>query len=77
MKRTLMQFGIPIFFYISGQASSFYNTEKHGFAKFFRSKVLRLFLPFFVGLFIFVTPTHYLLQDIDTDSELPDGQVEP
>ena len=76
MKRTLLQFGIPIFFYISGQACSFNQLETKGFCNFLLSNVVRLMLPFLVGLIVFLVPMHYLLQDIDKASKLPDGCVE-
>jgi fucose 4-O-acetylase-like acetyltransferase len=48
-----------MFFYISGIASSFYNTEAKGFALFFWDKCLRLAVPFVVGVFIFLIPRLY------------------
>jgi surface polysaccharide O-acyltransferase-like enzyme len=57
--KSLVQIGIPMFFYISGIASSFYNTESKGFALFLWDKILRLAVPFVVGIFIFLIPRLY------------------
>jgi surface polysaccharide O-acyltransferase-like enzyme len=57
--KSLVQIGIPMFFYISGIASSYFNTEGRGFTLFFVDKVLRLILPFFAAIFIFLVPRLY------------------
>ena len=36
MIRVMCQFGIPAFFYMSGFAATFFNTEKHGFMKYLK-----------------------------------------
>lgn len=57
--KSLVQIGIPMFFYISGIGSAFFNTESKGFALFFWEKVLRLAVPFVLGIFIFLIPRLY------------------
>lgn len=74
--RSLVQLGIPMFFYISGIATTFFNTEKHGFLVFLKSKVLRLLGPLVICIFVFLIPRHYLLQKIDDSSQLEAGKVE-
>jgi fucose 4-O-acetylase-like acetyltransferase len=54
-----------MFFYISGIASSYYNTESKGFTLFFWDKILRLIIPFFVAIFIFLIPRLYLGQSYE------------
>jgi len=54
-----------MFFYISGIASSFFNTESRGFALFFWDKCLRLALPFVFGVFIFLMPRLYFGQSYE------------
>jgi len=51
-----------MFFYISGIGTAFYNTEKKGFALFFIDKVLRLAVPFVLGIFLFLVPRLYFGQ---------------
>jgi peptidoglycan/LPS O-acetylase OafA/YrhL len=74
--RSLVQIGIPIFFYISGISTVFYNADKKGFCTYLKQKFLRLLLPFFVAFFVFLIPRHYLMQDIDTDFARIDGVSE-
>merc|ERR1719450_303892 len=63
--KSLVQIGIPMFFYISGIASSFYNTESKGFALFIWDKILRLAVPFVVAIFIFLIPRLYFGQSYE------------
>jgi hypothetical protein len=51
-----------MFFYISGMASTFFNTEGKGFGIYFTDKVLRLAVPFVVGIFVFLVPRLYFGQ---------------
>lgn len=60
--KSLVQIGIPMFFYISGMASTFYNTEGKGFGLFLGDKTLRLLVPFVLALFIFLMPRLYFGQ---------------
>jgi len=55
--RFFVQFGMPIFFYISGMSAGFFNFEKpRPFWRFFISKVKRLMYPFFFGIFFLLMP---------------------
>jgi fucose 4-O-acetylase-like acetyltransferase len=57
--KSLVQIGIPMFFYISGMAMTFYNTEAKGFGVFLGEKSLRLLVPFIAAIFIFLIPRLY------------------
>lgn len=57
--KSLVQIGIPMFFYISGMAATFYNTEGRGFGLFLGDKVLRLLVPFALAIFVFLIPRLY------------------
>ena len=57
--KCLVQIGIPMFFYISGMGTTFFNTEKKGFFIFCKSKVLRILVPFIVSVFVFLIPRLY------------------
>ena len=57
--KSLVQIGIPMFFYISGIASSFFNTESKGFTIFLWDKICRLAVPFVLAIFIFLIPRLY------------------
>ena len=63
-----------MFFYISGMASTFFNTEGKGFGLFFLDKVLRLLIPFGIAIFIFLMPRLYLGQEYE-DWTRPNGQT--
>jgi len=52
--------GIPMFFYISGIGSTFFNTEKKNYFIFIGEKILRLLIPFIIGIFVFLMPRLYL-----------------
>ena len=56
---SLVQIGIPLFFYISGTASSFYDCEKKGYLRYIWQKTIRLMVPFFVAVPIFLLPRLY------------------
>jgi len=64
-----------MFFYISGMAATFFNTEGKGFGIFFYDKCLRILLPFIVGIFVFLMPRIYLGQQYE-DWCRPDGEIE-
>jgi len=51
-----------MFFYISGIGSTFFNTEKKNYFIFIGEKILRLLLPFIIGIFVFLMPRLYLGQ---------------
>ena len=48
-----------MFFYISGMASTLYNTEGKGFGLFLGEKALRLIVPFAIAIFVFLIPRLY------------------
>jgi len=73
--KSLVQIGIPMFFYISGMASTFFNTEGKGFALFLWEKVLRLVIPFVVAIFIFLIPRLYFGQEYEDFTRI-DGEIE-
>lgn len=60
--KSLVQIGIPMFFYISGMAMTFYNTEGKGFGIFLGEKTLRLVVPFVIAIFVFLIPRLYFGQ---------------
>lgn len=64
-----------MFFYISGMAASFFNTEGKGFGIFFGSKCLRLLVPFIIAIFVFLIPRLYFGQTYE-DWCKPDGETE-
>ena len=51
-----------MFFYISGIGSTFFRTEDKNFAIFVGEKVLRLLVPFIIGIFVFLIPRLYFGQ---------------
>lgn len=59
-RRVLLQMGIPMFFYISGFAVTFFNTEKKNFKTYFCDKFKRLIIPLVVVVFVFLIPRNYL-----------------
>lgn len=64
-----------MFFYISGVAATFFNTEGKGFGLFFGDKCLRLLVPFIVAIFVFLIPRLYFGQQYE-DFTRPDGETE-
>lgn len=65
-----------MFFYISGIGSTFFRTEDKNFAIFVGEKVLRLLVPFIIGIFVFLIPRLYFGQEYE-DFTRPDGVTEP
>jgi fucose 4-O-acetylase-like acetyltransferase len=63
--RYMIQMGIPTFFMLSGIGASNYKTEKHGFLKYFLTKLKKLMIPFFLSLFVFLIPRLYVAQQYD------------
>jgi peptidoglycan/LPS O-acetylase OafA/YrhL len=60
--KSLVQIGIPMFFYISGIGATFFDTEKNHYGIFVGGKVLRLLVPFVVAIFVFLIPRLYFGQ---------------
>lgn len=73
--KSLVQIGIPMFFYISGIGSTFFRTEEKHFGIFVGEKALRLLLPFVIAIFIFLIPRLYLGQQYE-DFTRPDDEIE-
>jgi len=67
-----------MFFYISGIGSTFFNTEKKNYFIFVWEKILRLLIPFVIGIFVFLMPRLYLGQPYEdfTKPDGPDGPME-
>ena len=57
----MVQIGIPLFFYISGFANSFYDHRK-GFCLYLKKKTLRLLVPFILAIFLILIPRFYIGQ---------------
>jgi surface polysaccharide O-acyltransferase-like enzyme len=74
--KCLVQIGIPMFFYISGIGATFFDTEKNNYAIFIGGKVLRIIIPFIVGIFVFLIPRLYFGQTYE-DFTRVDGEVQP
>jgi len=71
--KSLVQIGIPMFFYISGIASTFFDTEDKHYGIFVGSKALRILVPFIIAIFIFLIPRLYFGQTYE-DYTRVDGQ---
>ena len=63
--KTMAQIGMPMFFYISGMSSTFFNAEKHGYLSFVKGKANRLLVPLFLAILTLLVPRLYLSQDIE------------
>jgi len=61
--KVLVQIGIPLFFYISGLAASFFDTEKKGYGIFMKDKIMRLIVPFIIAVNIVLIPRLYFAQN--------------
>lgn len=61
--RYCVQFGMPVFFYISGMSAIFFNFDKErAFFRFFTGKVRRLIIPMLFGIFFIMIPRYYVIQ---------------
>ena len=60
MIRSLVQIGIPVFFYISGLAATFYKADQKGFWPYLKHKFLRLIVPFIFAVLLLLIPRLYL-----------------
>jgi len=60
--KSLVQIGIPMFFYISGIGATFFDTEENNYGIFVGGKVLRLLVPFAIAIFVFLIPRLYFGQ---------------
>jgi fucose 4-O-acetylase-like acetyltransferase len=64
-----------MFFYISGMAATYFNSEGKGFGLFLWDKILRLMLPFILAIFVFLIPRLYMGQEYE-DWTRPNGRTE-
>ena len=74
--RTMVQIGIPAFFYISGIATTFYDADKKGFCPYIKGKFLRLVIPFIFAVIVFLIPRLYFTQDFSPMAKLDESQPE-
>jgi len=51
---------MPLFFYVSGMSSTFFDAKKHGYLNFIRSKVNRLLVPLILAIALLLVPRLYL-----------------
>ena len=56
----MSQVGMPLFFYVSGMSSTFFDAKKHGYLNFIRSKVNRLLVPLILAIALLLVPRLYL-----------------
>ena len=73
--KSLVQIGIPMFFYVSGIGATFFRTEDKNYGIFVGDKVLRLLVPFVVAIFVFLIPRLYFGQQYE-DFTRPNDQIE-
>lgn len=63
--KSLLQIGIPMFFYISGIGASFFDTEKNHYGIFIGNKIVRILIPFTIAIFAFLIPRLYFGQQYE------------
>ena len=73
--KSLVQIGIPMFFYVSGIGATFFRTEDKHFGIYIGDKVLRLLVPFVVAIFVFLIPRLYFGQQYE-DFTRNDDKIE-
>mgnify|MGYP002633054728 CR=1 FL=1 len=73
MVRCMVQVGVPMFFYISGVATTFHKTGN--VLMFWKAKFVRLMVPFIFAVVFFLIPRLYLTQDFSPHSRI-DGKEE-
>ena len=73
--KSLVQIGIPMFFYVSGIGATFFRTEEKHFGIYIGDKVLRLLIPFVVAIFVFLIPRLYFGQQYE-DFTRPNDEIE-
>jgi len=58
--RFLLQFGVPLFFFLSGMSVIYINTEApNAFLKYMMDKLFRIIAPLIAAIFVFLIPRHY------------------
>lgn len=73
--KIMAQLGMPMFFYISGMSLTFTNTAKTNYFGFFKGKLRRLVVPFFLACLTLLIPRLYLSQEYEHWTRI-DGEVE-
>lgn len=66
--------GIPIFFFLSGMGSIYFDTEKKGFCNYAKTKSKRLMYPFLFAVVVFLVPRLYLSQGWESIGRLDKGK---
>jgi fucose 4-O-acetylase-like acetyltransferase len=51
---------MPMFFYLSGMGSTFFDLEKNNFKRFVLNKIERLYIPMFLAIPVLLIPRLYL-----------------
>jgi hypothetical protein len=70
--RCLVQIGIPSFFYLSGNAMTFFKTQEKGFFKYLWGKMTSLIFPLCLAIPILLIPRLYIGQEWEAFAR-PDG----
>lgn len=70
--RCLVQIGIPSFFYLSGNAMTFFKTQEKGFLKYLWGKITSLIIPLVIAIPVLLIPRLYIGQEYEAFAR-PDG----
>lgn len=70
--KTMAQIGMPMFFYISGMSSTFFNAEKHGYLSFVKGKINRLVFPLVLAILTLLVPRLYFSQEFEPWTRVDD-----
>jgi fucose 4-O-acetylase-like acetyltransferase len=63
---------MPMFFYISGMSSTFFNSEKHGYLVFVKEKFNRLIKPLIMAILTLLVPRLYFSQTYESWTRVDD-----
>ena len=74
--KSMAQVGIPLFFYISGMSSSFFNSKKNDYRAYLVAKVKRLLVPLVLSIVFLLIPRLYLSQEYEPWTRI-DPEKEP
>lgn len=58
--KSMAQVGIPLFFYISGMSSTFFDTAKNSYFKYVWTKINRLMVPLVLSVIFLLIPRLYM-----------------
>lgn len=76
IQRIFVQFGIPVFFYLSGVSATYFDFEtERPFLNFLIRKAQRLLMPLVLGIFFLLMPQLYMIQNWCSWGRLNDGQM--